>query len=74
MLIDASFCKTSPIVFEPNLSVKVSRILSATHSECNEAELADQGIAQNTVRLSIGVENVDDIIEDLSEAFGAVLN
>ncbi len=47
---------------------------STTHSECNEAELADQGIAQNTVRLSIGVENIDDIIEDIDEAFGAVLS
>ena len=45
---------------------------STTHSECNEAELADQGIAQNTVRLSIGTENIDDIIEDLDEAFKAV--
>ena len=45
---------------------------STTHSECNDAELADQGIAQNTVRLSIGTENIDDIIEDLDEAFKAV--
>lgn len=45
---------------------------STTHSECNEAELADQGIAQNTIRLSIGTENIDDIIEDIEEAFKAV--
>ena len=38
---------------------------STTHSECNEAELLDQGIKPNTIRLSIGTENVDDIIEDL---------
>lgn len=42
---------------------------STTHSECNEAELLDQGIKPNTIRLSIGVENIDDIIEDLDEAF-----
>ena len=42
---------------------------STTHSECNEAELLDQGIKPNTIRLSIGTENVDDIIEDLDEAF-----
>lgn len=42
---------------------------STTHSECNEAELLDQGIKPNTIRLSIGTEHIDDIIEDLSEAF-----
>ena len=45
---------------------------STTHSECNEAELLDQGIKPNTIRLSIGTENIDDIIEDLDEAFKAV--
>ena len=45
---------------------------STTHSELNEAELADQGIHPNTIRLSIGTEHIDDIIEDLDEAFKAV--
>ena len=45
---------------------------STTHSELNEAELLDQGIKPNTIRLSIGTENIDDIIEDLEEAFKAV--
>ena len=45
---------------------------STTHSQLNDAELADQGIAQNTIRLSIGTEHVDDIIADLDEAFKAV--
>ena len=45
---------------------------STTHSECNEAELLDQGIKPNTIRLSIGTENIDDIIEDLAEAFKAI--
>lgn len=45
---------------------------STTHSELNEAELIDQGIKQNTIRLSIGTENIDDIIEDLDEAFKAI--
>ncbi|MDY6323829.1 MAG: O-acetylhomoserine aminocarboxypropyltransferase/cysteine synthase family protein [Catonella sp.] len=45
---------------------------STTHSECNEKELLDQGIKPNTIRLSIGVENIDDIIEDLDEAFKSV--
>ncbi len=45
---------------------------STTHSECNEAELLDQGIKPNTIRLSIGTEHIDDIIEDLAEALNAV--
>ncbi len=45
---------------------------TTTHAELNEEELADQGIKPNTIRLSIGTENIDDIIEDLDEAFKAV--
>ncbi len=45
---------------------------STTHSECNDEELLDQGIRPNTIRLSIGTEHIDDIIEDLSEAFKAI--
>lgn len=45
---------------------------STTHSQLNEQELAEQGIKPNTIRLSIGTENIDDIIEDLEEAFRAV--
>ena len=45
---------------------------STTHSECNETELLDQGIKPNTIRLSIGTENIADIIEDLDEAFKAI--
>lgn len=45
---------------------------STTHSECNEEELLDQGIKPNTIRLSIGTENIDDILEDLAEAFNAL--
>lgn len=45
---------------------------STTHSQLNEEELLDQGIRPNTVRLSIGTENIADIIEDLEEAFKAV--
>ncbi len=45
---------------------------STTHSQLNEEELAEQGIKPNTIRLSIGTENVDDIIEDLEEAFKAI--
>lgn len=45
---------------------------STKHAQLNEAELAEQGIYPNTIRLSIGTENIRDIIEDLDEAFKAV--
>lgn len=43
---------------------------STTHSQLTEEELLDQGIKPNTIRLSIGTEHIDDIIEDLSQALG----
>lgn len=43
---------------------------STTHSQLNATELAETGIRPNTVRLSIGIEHVDDIIEDLAQALG----
>ena len=45
---------------------------STTHSQLTDEELLDQGIKKTTVRLSIGLENIDDIIEDLEEAFKAI--
>lgn len=45
---------------------------TTTHSQCIEEELLDQGIRPNTIRLSIGCENIDDIIQDLDEAFKAI--
>lgn len=45
---------------------------STTHAELNEAEQAEQGIKPNTIRLSIGTENIDDILFDLQEAFDAI--
>ncbi|MDY5577020.1 MAG: O-acetylhomoserine aminocarboxypropyltransferase/cysteine synthase family protein [Lachnospiraceae bacterium] len=45
---------------------------STTHSQLSEEELEEQGIKPNTIRLSIGTENIDDIIEDLEEAFKAI--
>ncbi len=47
---------------------------STTHAELNDKEKAEQGIKPNTIRLSIGTENIDDIIEDLDEAFKEVAN
>ena len=45
---------------------------STTHSQLNDEELADQGITQSTIRLSIGTEHIDDIIADLERGFSAV--
>ena len=45
---------------------------TTTHSQLSESELLDQGIKPNTIRLSIGTEHIDDILEDLEQAFRAV--
>lgn len=45
---------------------------STTHSQLSEAELLDQGIKPNTIRLSIGIENSDDLIAALDAAFEEV--
>ena len=44
---------------------------TTTHSQLNDDELADQGITQSTIRLSIGTEHIDDIIADLEKGFAA---
>ena len=46
---------------------------TTTHSQCTEEELKNQGIKPNTIRLSIGTEHIDDIINDLKNAFSAIL-
>ena len=45
---------------------------STTHSQMNEAELAASGITPSTIRLSIGTEHIDDILEDIGQALAAV--
>ena len=45
---------------------------TTTHSQLSEQEFNEQKIFDNTIRLSIGTENIDDIIQDLDEAFKAV--
>lgn len=45
---------------------------TTTHSQLEEKELGDQGIRQNTIRLSIGTEHIDDILADLQNGFDAV--
>ena len=45
---------------------------TTTHSQLSEAELADQGIYPNTIRLSIGTEHIDDIIADLENGFANI--
>ena len=45
---------------------------STTHSQMSESELAESGIKANTIRLSVGTEHIDDILNDLKRAFEAV--
>jgi len=45
---------------------------STTHSQMSESELLESGIKPNTVRLSIGTEHIDDILDDLEQGFEAV--
>lgn len=45
---------------------------TTTHSQLSKEELLDQGIKENTIRLSIGTEHIDDIIADLENGFAAV--
>ena len=45
---------------------------TTTHSQCTPEELKEQGIRPGTIRLSVGTEHIDDIIEDLEQAFRAV--
>ncbi|MCH5206226.1 MAG: O-acetylhomoserine aminocarboxypropyltransferase/cysteine synthase [Oscillospiraceae bacterium] len=45
---------------------------STTHSQLNEQELLEQGIKPNTVRLSVGIENIADLIDALDKAFAAI--
>lgn len=45
---------------------------STTHSQLNPAELLDQGIKPNTIRLSIGTEHINDILADLEQGFAAL--
>ena len=45
---------------------------STTHSQLSDEELANVGISQSTIRLSIGTEHIDDIIADLDRGFAAL--
>lgn len=45
---------------------------TTTHSQLSEKELNEQGIYPNTIRLSVGIEHIDDIIADIDQAFSAV--
>jgi O-acetylhomoserine (thiol)-lyase len=45
---------------------------STTHSQMSERELLESGVKPNTIRLSVGIEHIDDIIEDLEQGFAAI--
>ena len=44
---------------------------STTHRQLNEAELAKAGVSQDMIRLSIGIEHIDDILADLEQSLQA---
>ena len=62
----------SPLANVADVKSLVIHPATTTHSQLSEAELEDQGIHQNTIRLSIGTEHIDDIIADLEQGFAAV--
>ncbi len=45
---------------------------STTHAQLNDEQLATAGITPDLIRISVGIENVDDLIADLSQALDAV--
>lgn len=55
-----------------NVKSLVIHPASTTHSQLTEGELREQGIKPNTIRLSIGTENINDLLEALDEAFAAI--
>ena len=63
---------TFEIKGDANVKSLVIHPATTTHSQSTEEELLDQGIKQNTIRLSIGIEKVEDLIEALDTAFRAV--
>ena len=68
----------NPFLFVPNLQIGDVKSLaihpaSTTHAEMNEEELAKAGIYKNSIRLSIGTEHIDDIIDDLDQALNAAV-
>lgn len=45
---------------------------TTTHAQLTEEELQEQGIGQNTIRLSVGTEHIEDLLEDLERGFAAI--
>lgn len=45
---------------------------STTHRQLSPEELAKAGVTEDTVRLSVGIEHIDDLLEDLSQALAKV--
>ena len=45
---------------------------TTTHAQLTDEELASQGIGQNTIRLSIGTEHIDDLLADLEKGFASI--
>ena len=58
--------------FYRRLKYDVKSTSLTTHSQLSEEELLDHGIKPNTIRLSIGIEKVEDLISALDEAFRSI--
>ena len=61
----------SDIKFDDD-EITIGELIKQQEKQLNEEELLACGIKPNTIRLSIGTEHIDDIIQDLEEAFKAV--
>ena len=72
LVVDSTFA--TPFLIRPieHGADIVIHSATTTHSQLSESELAEQNIKQNTIRLSIGTENIVDIIADLENGFSAV--
>ena len=70
-----SMINLKPILHVDNVADVKSLVIhpaSTTHAQLTDEELANVGIYQNTIRLSIGTEHIDDILADLDQALNAV--
>ena len=60
------------ICLHPEGSIWENVSASHTHRQMNDEQLVEAGVAPDLIRLSVGIENVDDIIRDLGQALEAV--
>lgn len=71
---EAVFCESigNPLGNVTDIAALATHPASTTHRQLDEAELAKAGVSENMVRLSIGIEHIDDLTADLEQALTAV--